>query len=233
MGGHGRRPQRRGGLAFQDLNRYAKRHVTGGVYPISNTDVCPANQTCGVMQSAWPMPFANTGFPAPNDFSNSAGIFEYTSGVGATTLSGRYVDIQGPSCLERELVSREPRPRRHQRPARPHLVRSVGRRHRHRPHRLLRGEQDRRDGARVSARQHLAAAAAGHVVNDDDACNAYYAAAVHSSQLRPDYREDLTASQLHFFRSGDDYRQPLPEHGRVGRHPGPRMGSRARRHDAN
>ena len=45
------------------------------------------------MQTGWPMPFANTGLAAPNNFTNSAGIFDWTSGTATTTLSGRYVRI--------------------------------------------------------------------------------------------------------------------------------------------
>ncbi|HEY7409347.1 MAG TPA: hypothetical protein VII13_01315 [Vicinamibacteria bacterium] len=45
------------------------------------------------MQSGWPMPFADTGFAAPNNFTDSAGVYDYTSGTATTTLTGRYVDI--------------------------------------------------------------------------------------------------------------------------------------------
>lgn len=82
-------------IVFKDRSHHARRHVTGGVYPFTNTDTCPNNQTCGAMQSAWPMPFADTGFPVPHDFSNSAGVFDFTDGSGATTLRGRYIDIRG------------------------------------------------------------------------------------------------------------------------------------------
>ncbi len=37
------------------------------------------------------MPFANTGFAAPNNFTNSAGVYDYTAGTATTTLSGRYI----------------------------------------------------------------------------------------------------------------------------------------------
>jgi len=80
-------------LAFQDVNHYVNQQVTGGVYPLTNTEICPNAQTCGTMQSGWPMPFADTGLASPNDFTNSAGIFNYTSGTVTTTLTGRYVDI--------------------------------------------------------------------------------------------------------------------------------------------
>jgi hypothetical protein len=45
------------------------------------------------MQGGWPMPFADTGLASPNNFTNSAGIFDYTGGNVTTTLTGRYVDI--------------------------------------------------------------------------------------------------------------------------------------------
>jgi hypothetical protein len=80
-------------LAFQDINHYINKQVTGGVYPVTSTGICPTNGTCGTMQSGWPMPFADTGLLSPNNFTNSAGIFNYTSGTVTTTLTGRYVDI--------------------------------------------------------------------------------------------------------------------------------------------
>ncbi len=80
-------------LAFQDLNHYANTPMTGGVYPLTDTDVCPNAATCGTLQAGWPMPFADTGLASPNNFTNSAGIFDWTSGTVTTTLTGRYVDI--------------------------------------------------------------------------------------------------------------------------------------------
>jgi trimeric autotransporter adhesin len=80
-------------LAFQDINHYVNQSITGGVYPLTSTEICPTPTTCGIMQSGWPMPFADTGLATPNDFTNSAGIFNYTSGTVTTTLTGRYVDI--------------------------------------------------------------------------------------------------------------------------------------------
>ena len=84
-------------LAFQDINHYVQKKITGGVYPITSTEICPNAATCGTMQSGWPMPFADTGLASPNNFTNSAGIFNYTSGTATTTLTGRYVDI-ADSC---------------------------------------------------------------------------------------------------------------------------------------
>jgi hypothetical protein len=80
-------------LAFQDLNQYATHQIKGGVYPLTSTDICPGNANCGTMQTGWPMPFADTGLAAPNNFTNSAGLFDWISGTVTTTLSGRYVDI--------------------------------------------------------------------------------------------------------------------------------------------
>ncbi|MET0556605.1 MAG: PepSY domain-containing protein, partial [Vicinamibacteria bacterium] len=78
-------------LAFQDTNQYVERGFTGGVYPVTDTGICPDAARCGTMQLGWPMPFANTGFASPNNFTNSAGVYNYTSGTAATTLAGRYV----------------------------------------------------------------------------------------------------------------------------------------------
>ncbi|HEY7215016.1 MAG TPA: endopeptidase, partial [Thermoanaerobaculia bacterium] len=80
-------------LALQDVNHYVTQSITGGVYPLTDTGICPSNTTCGTMQTGWPMPFANTGFAAPNNFTNSAGLYNYTSGTATTTLTGQYVRI--------------------------------------------------------------------------------------------------------------------------------------------
>ncbi len=80
-------------LAFQDVNQYAGKQITGGVYPLTNTENCPNAATCGAMQSNWPMPFADTGLASPNQYTNSAGVFDYTSGTVTTTLTGKYVGI--------------------------------------------------------------------------------------------------------------------------------------------
>jgi trimeric autotransporter adhesin len=80
-------------MSFQDINRYADRQVTGGVYPVTSTGVCTVPAKCGVMQPGWPMPFANTGLAAPNNFADSAGVFDWVSGTTTTTLSGDFVRI--------------------------------------------------------------------------------------------------------------------------------------------
>jgi hypothetical protein len=80
-------------LALQDKNHYIDAGITGGVYPITNTGVCPTPQNCGTMQSGWPMMAADTGFASPNNFTDSGGIYNYTSGTATTTLTGRFVDV--------------------------------------------------------------------------------------------------------------------------------------------
>jgi uncharacterized repeat protein (TIGR01451 family) len=80
-------------IAFEDKNLYAEEQIVGGVYPLSNIEICPNNETCGTMQLGYPMPYADTGLPAPNNFTNSAGLYEYTGGTVTTTLTGRFVDI--------------------------------------------------------------------------------------------------------------------------------------------
>jgi Zn-dependent metalloprotease len=78
-------------VAFQDLNQYVERQIIGGVYPLTNTGVCPDAARCGTMQLGWPMPFADTGFAGVT--TNSGGIYNYTSGTATTTLTGPFVDI--------------------------------------------------------------------------------------------------------------------------------------------
>ncbi len=80
-------------LALQDTNHYIAEQITGGVYPITSTEICLNPAQCGAMQSGWPMPFADTGLATPNNFTNSAGVFDHTGGAVTTTLTGRYVDI--------------------------------------------------------------------------------------------------------------------------------------------
>jgi hypothetical protein len=80
-------------VSFQDVNDYTTEQIRGGVYPLTSTEICPTPQTCGTMQSGWPMPFADTGLASPNNFTNSAGNFQWTSGTVTTTLTGRFIDI--------------------------------------------------------------------------------------------------------------------------------------------
>jgi hypothetical protein len=86
-------------LSFEDKNHYIDRKITGGVYPLTNTEICPDNIRCGILQPNTPMPFTDTGLAPPNNFTNSARIFDYSSGTTTTTLSGPYVvlnDTCGP-----------------------------------------------------------------------------------------------------------------------------------------
>ena len=80
-------------LEVKDANQYATKRVTGGVYPLTNTGICPDNARCGTMQQGYSMPFANTGFASPDNFTNSAGLYNYSSGTVATTLTGKFVTI--------------------------------------------------------------------------------------------------------------------------------------------
>jgi len=86
-------------VAFQDTNQYEARKIQGGAYPLTNTGICPSNATCGAMQAGEPMPYADTGLPAPNNFTDASGVYDYASGTATTTLNGRFVrmtDTCGP-----------------------------------------------------------------------------------------------------------------------------------------
>ncbi|HYI02872.1 endopeptidase [Hyalangium sp.] len=80
-------------LALEDENSYLDANITGGIYPTTNTDICPNNETCGTLQPNSPMPWANTGFASPNNYTDGAGVYNYTSGTATTTLTGKYVRI--------------------------------------------------------------------------------------------------------------------------------------------
>jgi hypothetical protein len=80
-------------IALQDKNQYADASITGGVYPLTNTGICPSPEFCGTMQSGWPMMAADTGFAGPNNFTDSGGIYNYTSGTATTTLTGSFVNV--------------------------------------------------------------------------------------------------------------------------------------------
>jgi hypothetical protein len=45
------------------------------------------------MQPNTPMPWANTGLAAPNNLTDGAGVYSYTSGTATTTLDGQYIRI--------------------------------------------------------------------------------------------------------------------------------------------
>ena len=76
-------------LSFLDTNQYVVRKIVGAIYPFSN-DECG---TEGYAQEQVPIPFTNTGFAAPNDYTNFGGMYDYTSGTVTTTLYGRYARI--------------------------------------------------------------------------------------------------------------------------------------------
>jgi alpha-tubulin suppressor-like RCC1 family protein len=80
-------------LSLTDLNQYLTSGVTGGVYPLTNTEICNESSRCGTMQFEQPMPFVDTGQAAPNNYSNSAGLFDFVSGKVITKLHGKYVQI--------------------------------------------------------------------------------------------------------------------------------------------
>jgi hypothetical protein len=80
-------------IALQDKNHYIDASITGGVYPLTNTGICPSPQYCGTMQPGWPMMTADTGFGAPNNFTDSGGVYNYTSGTATTTLTGQFVNV--------------------------------------------------------------------------------------------------------------------------------------------
>ncbi len=80
-------------ISFEDTTVYAEEPVVGGVYPLTNIEICPTNETCGTLQPGYPMPFAYTGLAAPNDVTNSAGLYDYPGGTVTFDLSGPYVSI--------------------------------------------------------------------------------------------------------------------------------------------
>lgn len=80
-------------LEFKDINRYARVKVSGGIYPVTSTDICPDAARCGAMQLDSPMPWADTSLPAPDNYTNSAGLCEASGGTVRTTLAGKFVRI--------------------------------------------------------------------------------------------------------------------------------------------
>jgi hypothetical protein len=77
-------------IAIEDKNQYLDATVTGGVYPLTSTGICPNNETCGTMQTNTPMPWANVGTSV---YTDGAGVYNYASGTLTTTLNGKYVAI--------------------------------------------------------------------------------------------------------------------------------------------
>ncbi len=75
-------------LSFIDTNKYAQKKIVGSIYPVSNDE-------CGVDGTAIesPMPYIDTGFASPNDYTNMGGIYNYVSGNAITHLDGKYTTI--------------------------------------------------------------------------------------------------------------------------------------------
>jgi hypothetical protein len=80
-------------LAIEDDNHYFDAQITGGVYPSTNVGTCANNTVCGTMQPNTPMPWANTGLASPNNFTDGAGVYDFSSGTVTTTLAGKYVRV--------------------------------------------------------------------------------------------------------------------------------------------
>ncbi len=74
-------------VAFQDKNHYVNVKIQGGIYPSTNTEICPNNATCGTMQLNSPMPYADAGAGL---FTNSGGQVD-APGALTTTLNGTFV----------------------------------------------------------------------------------------------------------------------------------------------
>ena len=75
-------------ISFVDINKYSQKKIVGSIYPVSNDE-------CGVDGSATesPMPYTDTGFLSPNDYTNMGGIYDYTTGTATTYLDGKYTSI--------------------------------------------------------------------------------------------------------------------------------------------
>lgn len=75
-------------ISFVDINKYSQKKIVGSIYPVSNDE-------CGIDGSATqsPMPYTDTGFPAPDDYTNMGGIYNHTSGTATTHLDGKYTTI--------------------------------------------------------------------------------------------------------------------------------------------
>jgi len=76
-------------ISFQDLNQYITKKIVGSIYPVSDDGCCPDG--CAIDQT--PMPFTNTGFGSPNDYTNLGGFYSYASGTAQTSLYGKYTNI--------------------------------------------------------------------------------------------------------------------------------------------
>jgi len=93
-------------LGFRDLTRrFSDRYVSGGAYPLVNTDACPTGayglvdyDRCGLMQPATPMPYTDTDLDPPWDFTSSSGHFYNTIGPVTTTLHGVNAVLDWDGC---------------------------------------------------------------------------------------------------------------------------------------
>ena len=81
-------------LSFNDLNLYATKKIVGSIYPVSCDGCCPS----GCALENVPVPYINTGFASPNNYTNYGGFYTYTSGTAVTTLDGKYVVIGTDYC---------------------------------------------------------------------------------------------------------------------------------------
>ncbi len=81
-------------LSFNDTNLYATKKIVGSIYPITCDGCCPAG--CALQNV--PAPYINTGFSAPNNYTNYGGFYYYSSGTASTTLDGEYVVIGTDYC---------------------------------------------------------------------------------------------------------------------------------------
>jgi hypothetical protein len=87
-------------IALQDTEASLARRIKGGAYPLTNTDVCPSADKCGVMKPDYPMPWADylqVPDPPYRLYANGAGLFDY-QGTATTTLTGKYVTISPGTC---------------------------------------------------------------------------------------------------------------------------------------
>ena len=69
-------------LSLVDGNNYLKAHVTGGIYPVTNSDP----------EVVEPLPYINVANGAAK-VANDSGDYSYSGGVATVNLSGRYIRI--------------------------------------------------------------------------------------------------------------------------------------------
>jgi hypothetical protein len=81
-------------LSFTRAEYESQEKIVGGIYPLTNIGNCANPEHCGEMQTGTPMPWTDTQLPYPNDHTNTAGTFEYTSGLQVrTAFLGSYVTL--------------------------------------------------------------------------------------------------------------------------------------------